>query len=232
MNNFISERQDFGAGVSKIKIGVFDSGVGGEAVVKAIKKELPNLEIVYKDDKKHLPYGTRSVEEIYSFVKPIFQSFVSEGCKAIVIACNTVTTNLAGRLRSEFPIPMVGMEPMVKPAAANSESRVVAVCATPRTLQSNRYKWLKQEYAKGVKVLEPDCSDWALMIENNKIDREKIAKTVNDVCEAGADQIVLGCTHYHWIEKLIKELVAGRATVMQPEIPVVAQLKRVLEQLP
>ena len=214
-----------------MKIGVFDSGVGGLSVVQAIQKELPDLEIVYKDDIQHVPYGTRSVEEIYSFVKPIFHSFVDEGCKVIVIACNTVSTNLAEQLRAEFPIPMVAMEPMVKPAAAASRTGVIAVCATPRTLQSKRYKWLKENYAKGVKVLEPDCSDWTAMIENNSIDREKIAKIVNGVCKAGADQIVLGCTHYHWIEKLIKNLAKNRAKVIQPERVVVAQLKRVLKQL-
>lgn len=216
----------------KIKIGVFDSGVGGPAVVKTIQKELPDLEIIYKDDAQHVPYGTRSVEEIYSFVKPIFQSFIDEGCRVIVIACNTVTTNLAKQLRAEFDVPMVGMEPMVKPAAKATKTGIIAVCATPRTLESERYKWLKNEYAQGVKVLEPDCSDWASMIEQNKVDREKIAKIVNDACETGTDQIVLGCTHYHWIEQEIKQLAAGRAEVIQPEKPVVAQLKRVLERLP
>ncbi len=216
----------------KVKVGVFDSGVGGLSVVKAIQKELPDLEIVYKDDAQHVPYGTRTTEEIYSFVKPIFQGFVDEDCKVIVIACNTVTTNLASRLRSEFPVPMVGMEPMVKPAAAATNTNVIAVFATPRTLESERYKWLKDKFAKGVKVLEPDCSDWTLMIENNRVDREKIAKIVNDACQSGADQIVLGCTHYHWIEKLIKDLANNRAEVMQPETPVIEQLKQVLIRLP
>ncbi len=215
----------------KYKIGVFDSGVGGLSVVRAIQKELPNLEVIYKDDAQHVPYGTRTIEEIHSFVRPIFQSFIDEGCKVIVIACNTVTTNLAEQLRTEFPIPMIGMEPMVKPAAAASRTGVITVCATPRTLSSSRYKWLKENYAKGVKVLEPDCSDWTSMIENNRVDREKIAKIVNSVCQSGADQIVLGCTHYHWIEGLIKELSAGRAKVLQPEVPVIIQLKVVLSSL-
>ena len=192
---------------------------------------MPDLEIIYKDDKEHVPYGTRDIEEIYSFVKPIFQEFVDEGCRVIVIACNTVATNLASRLRAEFPVPMVAMEPMVKSAAAATKTGVIAVCATPRTLQSERYKWLKQEFAKGIKVLEPDCSDWALMVENNSVDREKIAKRINEVIKAGDDQIVLGCTHYHWIEQMIKEIANGRAEVIQPEKPVVTQLKRVLAQL-
>lgn len=214
-----------------MKIGVFDSGVGGLSVVKAIKKELPGLEVVYKDDKKHLPYGTKSVDEIYGYVKPIFQEFIDGGCRVIVIACNTVTTNLASRFREEFPAPMVGMEPAVKPAAAATKTGVIAVCATPRTLSSERYRWLKEEYAKGVKVLEPDCSDWALLIENNTLDRKKVAKTTEEVIEAGADIIVLGCTHYHWIEDQMKEIAGTRAKVIQPEGPVIAQLKRVLAQL-
>jgi glutamate racemase len=214
-----------------MKIGVFDSGVGGQSVVNAIKKELPELEIIYKEDKAHVPYGSRHIEEIYGFVKPIFQEFINEGCQVIVIACNTVTTNLISRLRTDFALPMVGMEPMVKPAAEQTKSKIIAICATPRTLASERYKWLKDTYAKGIKVLEPDCSDWALMIEADTLDREKVAKRIEEVIERGADQIVLGCTHYHWIEEVIKEITAGRANVIQPEAPVIAQLKRVLAEL-
>jgi glutamate racemase len=214
-----------------MKIGVFDSGVGGMSVVRAIQDELPELEVIFRNDEQHVPYGARSIEEIYKFTKPILQKLVGDGCKVIVIACNTVTTNIIMRLRGEISVPLVGMEPMVKPAAIATKTGVIAVCATPMTLSSPRYQWLKQQYAKGVKVLEPDCSEWSYMIENNRVDREKVAKIINDSCRSGADQIVLGCTHYHWIEKLIRELAKQRAVVMQPEIPVIAQLKRVLEQL-
>jgi glutamate racemase len=216
---------------NKIKIGVFDSGVGGQSVINAIKKQLPNLEIVYKDDKAHLPYGSKTVEQIHTFVRPIFQEFIDEGCHVVVVACNTVTTNLTQELRAEFSIPMVGMEPAVKPAAQMTKTGVIAVCATPRTLASNRYKWLKDEYAKDITVLEPDCSDWAMMIENNTVEREKIAKNIEDVVQQGSDVIVLGCTHYHWIEALINDVAAGRATVIQPEEPVINQLKKVLARL-
>lgn len=215
----------------KVKVGVFDSGVGGLSVVNAIKQELPELEIIYKDDKRHVPYGTRGIEEIHDFIRPIFQEFIDEGCQAVVVACNTVTTNLISELRDEFRLPMVGMEPMVKPAAGRTKTGVIAVCATPRTLASERYTWLKQEYAKDLEVLEPDCSTWAMMIENNRLERDKVAKTIEDAMKQGADEIVLGCTHYHWIEELIKELTAGRAEVMQPEKPAIEQLKRVLAQL-
>lgn len=215
----------------RTKIGVFDSGVGGLSVVNAIKKELPELEVVYKDDAEHVPYGTRDIGEIYGFVKPIMRQFMEEGCKVIVVACNTVTTNLITRLRRDFDVPFVGMEPMVKPAAAASRSKVIAVCATPRTLASARYAWLKEQYAKGVQVLEPDCSDWAYMIETKQVDRDKIAKTVRDTITQGADEIVLGCTHYHWIEEIIREIAGSEAAVLQPEQPVITQLRTVLLQL-
>jgi len=215
----------------KNKIGVFDSGVGGLSVVNAIQKALPELEVIYKDDKQHVPYGTRSIDEIHEFVKPILHEFIDEGCQVIVVACNTVTTNLISQLRQEIPVPLIGMEPMVKPAAANTKSGIIAVCATPRTLESQRYKWLKQEYAKNIQVLEPDCSGWALMIENNSVEREKVAETIREVCAASADQIVLGCTHYHWIQQIIKDMAQGKAEVIQPETPTIEQLKRVLQQL-
>jgi glutamate racemase len=214
-----------------VKIGVFDSGVGGLSVVNAINKAIPDLEVIYKEDKEHVPYGTKSVEQVHGFVRPIFQGLIDEGCQVIVVACNTVTTNLISQLREEFPVPMVGMEPMVKPAAAASKTGVICVCATPRTLSSKRYGWLKEQYAPSTTVLEPDCRDWAEMIEANRVNREKVAKTINDSIAKGADQIVLGCTHYHWIEELIKEAASGRAEVLQPEAPVVKQLKLVLERL-
>ena len=215
----------------KTKIGVFDSGVGCLSVVNAIKRELPELEVIYKDDKPHVPYGTRGIDEIHGFIRPIFQEFIDEGCRIIVIACNTVTTNLIGRLREEFNVPMVGIEPMVKPAAERTQSGVIAVCATPRTLSSKRYAWLKREFAREIRVLEPDCGDWALMIENNSLEREKVANAIESVINQGTDEIVLGCTHYHWIEQLIKDLAAGRAEIIQPEKPAIEQLKRVLRQL-
>lgn len=214
-----------------MKIGVFDSGVGGLSVARAIEKALPEHEVIYRNDTAHVPYGNRQPQEILEFVLPIFQSLIADGCQVIVVACNTVSTNLIHSLRDQFSVPLIAMEPMIKPAASLTKSGVIAVCATPLTLASKRYQWLKHEYASGLKVLEPDCSDWSYMIEHKQIDERKINVRLGAVLEAGADVIVLGCTHYHWIEAEIKELAAGRATVLQPEQPVIAQLKRVLARL-
>lgn len=212
-----------------MKVGVFDSGIGGKAVANAIRKAIPGLEVVHVDDKEHVPYGTKPPETIHGYVLPILKSLVAEGCQVIVIACNTVTMTLIDQLRQELSVPLIGIEPMVKPAAAISRSGVIAVCATPTTLGSRRYDWLKQTYASNVVVLEPDCSDWSVMIENNRIDKENIRERIEAVCCQGADVIVLGCTHYHWIEDIIKEVAAPRALILQPEEPVIARLLQVME---
>ena len=200
-------------------------------MANAIAKAMPDNEVIFRDDHEHLPYGTKSIEEIRQFVTPIIKDMASH-CDVIVVACNTVSTNLINELRAEVKIPLIAVEPMVKPAAALSKSRVIAVCATPRTLASQRYAELKSRYAQGVKVFEPDCSDWTSLIESNSMDRHRIQAEVDQVCNAGADVIVLGCTHYHWIEEDIKRAANGRAQVLQPEQPVIDQLKQVIAQLP
>lgn len=214
-----------------MKIGVFDSGVGGLSMANAIKQALPDDVVILREDREHVPYGTRTPKEVFSFVVPIFHQLLDEGCQVIVVACNTVTTTLINKLREQFTVPLVAIEPMVKPAVALTKSRVIAVCATPATLASPRYQQLKTEHAEHVKVLEPDCSDWALMIETQSTDQEAVEKRIKDVLAQGADVIVLACTHYHWIEAEINELAAGKATVLQPEQAVIEQLKRVLAPL-
>jgi glutamate racemase len=119
--------------MSNIKIGVFDSGIGGLSVAHAIKKAISDIEVIYKDDSQHVPYGTRSIEEIYEFTIPILKSLEQEGCEVIIVACNTVTTNLIDRLRQEISVQLIGIEPMVKVAAEATKTGVIAICATPRT---------------------------------------------------------------------------------------------------
>jgi glutamate racemase len=214
-----------------MKIGVFDSGVGGLSVANAIKKSLPELEIEVREDKRHVPYGTRPPAEILGFIKPIFQRLVDEGCQVIVIACNTVSTNLMPELRRLFDVPLIAVEPMVKYAAKLTKSNVIVVCATPTTLASPRYRYLKGRYARSIQVLEPDCHDWAYMIQHNEIDERKIRDRLEASLSKNADVIVLGCTHYHWIEQQVKTIANGRAQVIQPEPVVVQQLRQLLAQL-
>lgn len=211
-----------------MKVGVFDSGKGGQSVATAIEKALPEAEVIFVNDSQHVPYGLRSPDEIYGYVKPIFTDLVNQGCQVIVVACNTVSTTLINKLRDDFDLPLIAMEPMVRPAAQLTKTGKVAVCATPTTLASQRYAWLKLTYASGVEVVEPDCSDWSYLIEHNKMNEQIIKQRIDPVIKGGADVIVLGCTHYHWIEAQVRQIVAGKATVLQPEQPVITQLKRVL----
>ena len=215
-----------------MKIGVFDSGIGGQSVANAIKQAMPELDILVREDREHIPYGSKSPDELLGLVVPIFETMINDGCEVIVVACNTVTTTLITKLRETCTVPLVAVEPMVKPAAAMSKTGVIAVCATPATLASQRYKWLKTEYAGHIKVLEPDCGDWAYMIEHQQIDEAKIRDRINEVLQQSADVVVLACTHYHWIETEIRQLCRGKAEVIQPEQALVEQLKRVLAQLP
>lgn len=209
------------------RIGVFDSGVGGKSVANAIQKALPSADVIYVNDKEHVPYGTKTPEELKALSLPILNK-LSKDCDVIVIACNTLTTTIIEDLRASLPVPLIGMEPMVKPAAELTKSGVIAICATPATLASPRYHWLKDTYAKNIKVVEPDCSDWTQMIESNQVDQEHVEKRINAALAENTDVIVLGCTHYHWIEERINRIVAGRAKVLQPEQPVIARLKKVL----
>lgn len=215
-----------------IKVGVFDSGIGGKSVENAINRELPELETVYSSDPENLPYGSKTPEELLNLVIPKLQQLEDEGCKAIVVACNTVTTTIIKQVREQIKIPVVAVEPMVKPASVLTKKKIIAVCATPTTLDSPRYKELLGLYAKHITVLEPDCSDWVYLIESKDSDKSSIDARIKEVCEQGADVIVLGCTHYHWIEEEIKSVAKGYgAQVIQPETALVAQLKRVLSQL-
>lgn len=213
-----------------MKIGIFDSGVGGLSVANAIQKAFHDHEILLREDSNNLPYGNKAPAVILELVKPIIQELIDEGCDCIVIACNTVSTTLITELRELFPIPLIAVEPMVKPAAEQTKTKIIAVCATPTTLGSKRYKFLKDECAANVKVLEPDCHDWASMIQEDKVNHQIIAERIGEVLNQGADVIVLGCTHYHWIEEDIIKLAAGRAVVIQPEQAIIKRLKTILEQ--
>jgi glutamate racemase len=210
------------------KIGVFDSGIGGESVANALRKALPNVTVVTKSDTTHVPYGDKTPQQVLGFVTPLLEELVREGCELIVIACNTVTTHHIAALRERISVPLVGIEPMVKPAAEQTKSGIIAICATPATLASPRYAELKRLYAKNVAIFEPDCSAWAYMIEHNAVNEDRIQQQIEALCDAGTDVIVLGCTHYHWIAEQIGHMAQGRAIILQPEAAVIRRVKQLI----
>lgn len=213
-----------------MKIGIFDSGIGGEAVAMAFSAALPSAQIITVNDRANLPYGSRTHEEIQKLTEAAIQPLLAKSCDVIVIACNTATAASIDILRERYPKQLfIGLEPMIKPAVEVSKSGIIAVCATPATLASQRYQMLKQQYAKDIFVIEPDCRNWASMIEHEQIDEYILKNTIDDICEQGADAIVLACTHYHWISDLITKIVAGRATVLEPSEAIAERVSKLLE---
>lgn len=212
-----------------MKIGVFDSGIGGKSIADTLQKDYPDAQVLYVDDRKNVPYGSRSQAEIIALTDAAIQPLINVSCDAIVLACNTATAAAIEDLRAKYPdIPFIGLEPMVKTAAAQTTSGVIAMCATPFTLGSSRYKKLKNKYASDITTLEPDCSDWAYLIENNQIDIQNITDLINELCNEGVDVIVLACTHYHWIKEDIIEASNGRAVVIDPSDAISRRVKDML----
>lgn len=212
-----------------MKLGVFDSGIGGEAVTASLRQAFPQAEVITINDHEHVPYGSRTSEDVIKLTDTALQPLLNANCDVIVLACNTATAAAIEILRERYPEQQfIGLEPMVKPASLSTQSNVICICATPTTLASERYQNLKQKYAATITVIEPDCSGWATMIEQNDINEQLIEKTIDTACLKGADIIVLACTHYHWIRKLIERVAAGRAVVLDPSGAIVRRVKALL----
>lgn len=213
-----------------MKFGIFDSGIGGEAVAAVLQQTFPKADIIVVNDKKNVPYGTKSVHEIIRLTTAAIQPLITAECDVIVIACNTGTAVAIEQLRTIYPgQKFIGIEPMIKTAADMTRSGIIAVCATPATLSSKRYDELKNKYASALTIIEPDCSNWARLIENNQLNRNHIESIIHDVCKQGADVIVLGCTHYHWIKENIAEVAGGHATVIEPSDAIGRRVTQLLE---
>lgn len=214
---------------SKLKIGVFDSGVGGEAIAKKLRTKFPNAEIISVNDRANVPYGTRRRADIIKLTEIAIQPLIDAKCDAIVIACNTATTNAISNLRAKHPdIHFVGIEPMVKPASKMTRTGVIAVFATPSTLKSHRYKQLKSLWASGKTFIEPDCSNWASSIEHGGAHRLDVIPAVNDSLRWHADVIVLGCTHYHLLKDKITKLAGPKVKVLEPSDAIESRLGSLL----
>ena len=213
-----------------MKLGVFDSGIGGEAVAIALRETFPDAQIDTVNDREHIPYGDKTPSQVREFTEIAIRPFLDDSYDVIILACNTATAIAIDYLRRTHPNQkFIGIEPMIKTAATLTKTRTIAVCATPRTLASNRYKKLVSTYGAHLDIIEPDCSNWAYLIENNQLNRLEIEATINQLCTRGADVIVLGCTHYHWIKSLISELADGRAVVIEPSEAIGRRVVQLLE---
>ena len=214
-------------------IGVFDSGVGGLTILREIRAALPCENLIYVADSAHLPYGDKRVDFVRGRALAITEFLVGLGAKAVVVACNTATAVAIDVLRDRYPIPFIGVEPAVKPAAAASHSGTIGVLATHATLKSARYAALLERFAQGIRVLEQPCAGLADHIERGKLDdaatEELVRGFVAPLLAAGADTIVLGCTHYPLIAHIVRKVAGPQIAVIENGTAVARELARQLK---
>lgn len=220
-------------------IGIFDSGVGGLSVFREIRKVLPEQSYIYYADNAHCPYGEKSREYIIDRAREITRFMLERGCEIIVVACNTATAAAISTLRAEFPVKFIGMEPAIKPAAQATQTGVVGVLATAGTLKATKYIDTREKWAQDVTIAEHIGQGFVELVENGILDGPEAESTVKTsltpLLEAGADMIVLGCTHYPFlmdtIYKVAGELVPDRkVTVIDPAPAVARHLLEVMKE--
>jgi len=219
---------------NKNPIGVFDSGVGGLSVMREIARLLPHEDILYFADSANCPYGPRPPEEIRRLSRGIVEFLLGQGAKIVVVACNTASAAALSYLRQSFAVPIVGMEPAVKPAAAITRTRKVGVIATPVTFQGELFARLVERFAANVEVHTQVCPNLVGRVEAGLLDdaetEELLRKYLTPLLKAGIDSLVLGCTHYPFLREAIERVVGPRVTVIDPSPAVARQVGRVLER--
>jgi glutamate racemase len=219
--------------VNRLPIGIFDSGVGGLSVLRAIQKELPDESLLYVADQAHVPYGPRKLEEVREFSEGITRFMISQGAKLMVVACNAASAASLQYLRQVFPeMPFVGMEPAVKPAAEHSDNKVVAVLATPATFQGALYASVVERFANGVVLLQDTCPGLVEQIELGNLDKPEtrtiLEKALLPMLARDADTVVLGCTHYPFVIPMIQAICGPGVRVIDPAPAVARQVRRVM----
>ncbi|HEY9075831.1 MAG TPA: glutamate racemase [Anaerolineaceae bacterium] len=215
-------------------VGVFDSGVGGLSVLRALREQIPAQPLVYFADQAHVPYGPRPLEEVQAFAVEIVRFLVEQGARLVVVACNAASAAALRHLRQVYPaIPFVGMEPAVKPAAETTRSQVVGVLATPATFQGALYASVVERFAGDTLLLQDACPGLVSQIEAGDLSgpatRQILQTALNPMLASGIDTIVLGCTHYPFVIPLISEIAGPDVHVIDPAPAVARQAKRLLE---
>lgn len=217
-------------------IGIFDSGVGGLSVLRAVRELMPAENIIYFGDQGHVPYGPRPMDEIQKFSEGITRFLLGHQSKLIVVACNTASAAALKYLRAVFPkVSFVGMEPAVKPAAEITQTGKVGVLATPATFQGALYASVVERFAAGVDLFQSTCPGLVSQIEKGDLEslttRRILEEALHPMLEKNIDTVVLGCTHYPFVIPLIKQVVKGtqNVRVIDPAPSVARQVKRLLE---
>lgn len=218
--------------MSSPPVGVFDSGVGGLSIVREIRRLLPALDLLYAADARFLPYGTKDEAFIRARADRIADFLLERGAVAIVIACNTATAAAAEGLRARLAVPVVGIEPAVKPAAAATRSGIVGILATASTLQSRRYAALLERHGGFAKVIGEPCPGLVEQVEQGDLDgpqtRALLERHIAPLLAAGADTIVLGCTHFPFLREAIERIAGPGVCVVDPSEAVARRLGELL----
>ena len=216
-------------------IGIFDSGLGGISVWQALYDALPFESLIYLGDGLRCPYGSRSEEEVRAFTEEAVERLLAEGCKMIVVACNTATAVAIKYLREKYPdIPFVGLEPAVKPAALTTKTGVVGVLATERSLQGDHFRKAEAKYGAEVKILKCVGEGFVEVVERNEEHTpetaELVKKVITPLVEAGADKIVLGCTHYPFLRDVIATVAGDGVEIIDSSEAVARRVATLLDE--
>jgi glutamate racemase len=216
-------------------IGIFDSGVGGLSVLRAIRAQMPEEEVLYLGDQEHVPYGSRPPEEVRVFSEEITRFLLAQGAKLIIVACNSASAAALPYLRQTFPdVPFVGMEPAVKLAAEQTRSGIIGVLATPATFQSSQYASMLERFAQNARVLQHTCPGLVEQIEKGELEGVETESILREalmpMLEEGIDMVVLGCSHYPFVMRLIKRIVGQNVQMIDPAPAVARQARRLLEE--
>lgn len=211
-----------------MKVGIFDSGRGGEFVAQGLSRLLPQHQYIVVNDRENVPYGSKSDNEVIELTDSAIQPLLFEGCRLIIIACNTATMAGIAELRARHPdVLFIGAEPMIKTASLSSSTKKIAVLATPLTISSDRYHQLKATFASGVTIHEPDTAQWARHIENDQIDTLKFTD-LDSLTKNGVDTIVLACTHYIILKPLLHKRYPD-ADILEPTAAIARQIERLAQ---
>lgn len=215
-------------------IGVFDSGVGGLSVLRHVRAQLTRLPLLYVADSGHVPYGDKTSDYIRKRSLTLTEFLLREGAAAIVIACNTATAAAAAALRERFDVPIIAMEPAVKPAVTATRSGVVGILATVGTLESARFAALLEQYAGDVEIVTQACPGLVEQVEAGELatakTRELVERYTQPLLERGADTIVLGCTHYPFLRPLIAAVAGSGVQLIDTGEAVARQVVRKLPE--
>lgn len=214
-------------------IGLFDSGIGGTSIWREINSLLPTENTIYLADSKNAPYGQKSKQEIVDLSFKNTQYLVDHGCKLIVVACNTATTNAIKELRAGFNVPFIGIEPAIKPAARSTKTQTIGILATKGTLNSELFHSTVAGF-KDINVVEQVGFNLVKLIEEGKLNSPEIEELLRTYLEpmidANIDYLVLGCSHYPYLMPQIKKILPGSVKIIDSGEAVARQTKLILEQ--